>query len=334
MRWPWFSVIRLDSTFPNCGCCGARVDVLPAVGLEECGLDRPRLGLVDRAAARRREVARVGLGLRLQDAVHRGDQLDELVDRPVALLRRQSGVVAHPLELVEDRVLAFLLPVVEEHVLEQLGELGVGLDALAVVELGEQLDVQRQRQHRPGALAEHGAGDVVGVDVEAVAVGQHVADHRVDAAEQRLVLQLLVAEPHQRLERNLVAEPVVVAQFEHLGVDEALDQPEDVGVGAALDLADEPLFIGRQGRERVGERKPVRKELVGGIEAAPPDDVLVDVPAHPLGRLERSAHTGRCQRFCLIAFIVRLLSGVVCRQNGRTGRLMRPSVSRQAVEGL
>jgi hypothetical protein len=51
------------------------------------------------------------------------------------------------------------------------------------------------------------------------------------------VLQLFVAEPNQRLERNLVAEPVIVAQFEDLGIDEALDQPKDIGVGAALDLA-------------------------------------------------------------------------------------------------
>ena len=139
-------------------------------------------------------------------------------------------------------MLAFLLPVIEEHVLEQLGELGVGIDALAIVELGEQLDIQRQRQHRPGALAEHGMGDGVGVDVEAIAGGQNVADHRVDAAEQRLVLQLLVAEPDQRLERNLVAEPVILAQFQDLGIDEALDQPEDIGVGAALDLARRTAF--------------------------------------------------------------------------------------------
>ena len=65
---------------------------MPAVGLEERGLDGARLGLVDRATAGRREVGRVGLGLRLQDAVDRGDQLDELVDRPVALLGRQLGI--------------------------------------------------------------------------------------------------------------------------------------------------------------------------------------------------------------------------------------------------
>ena len=160
-----------------------------------------------------------------------------------------------------------------------------GVDALAIMELREQLDVQRQRQHRPRALAEHGVGDAVGVDVEAIAVGQHLADHRVDAAEQRLVFQLLVAEPDQRLERNLVAEPVILAQFQDLGVDEAFDQSKHIGVGAALNLADEPLLVGRQRGERIGERKPVRQELVGGVEAAPPDHVLVDVPTNPLGRL-------------------------------------------------
>ena len=67
------------------------------------------------------------------------------------------------------------------------------------------------------------------------------------------MLQLLVAEAHQGLERNLIAEPVIAAQFQNLGIDEALDQPEDIGVGAALDLAHEPLLIGRQGREHLGQ---------------------------------------------------------------------------------
>src|SRR4029077_9671046 len=100
-----------------------------------------------------------------------------------------------------------------------------------------------------------------------------------------LMFQLLVAKAYQRLERNLVAEPVILAQFQDFGIDEALDQPKDIGVGAALDLTDVPLFIGRQGRERIRQRKPVWKKLLGGIEAASPDHVLVDVPTNPLGRM-------------------------------------------------
>jgi len=95
------------------------------------------------------------------------------------------GVVAHPFEFVEDRVLAFLFPVEQEHAPEQLGELGIGVDALAIVELGEQLDIQRQCQHRPGAFAEDDMGDGVVIDIETIAAGQDVADHGVDKTEQR-----------------------------------------------------------------------------------------------------------------------------------------------------
>ena len=88
---------------------GAGMDVLPSVGLQKRGLDRARLGLADRPATFGCEVAGVGLGLSLQDTVQRGDQLDQLIDGPVALLRTQLGVVAQPLQLVEDGVLAFSL---------------------------------------------------------------------------------------------------------------------------------------------------------------------------------------------------------------------------------
>ncbi len=57
------------------------------------------------------------------------------------------------------------------------------------------------------------------------------------------MLQLLVAEPDQRFERNLIAEPVVAAQLQHLGADKAFDQSEHAGVGAALDLAEIPLLL-------------------------------------------------------------------------------------------
>ena len=80
-------------------------------------------------------------------------------------------------------MLALLLPVIEEHVLEERGQLVVRLDAVSVVQLGEQFDVQREGEHRPGALAEDHARDVVGVHVETVAGGQGLTDQVVDTAE-------------------------------------------------------------------------------------------------------------------------------------------------------
>ncbi len=77
---------------------------------------------------------------------------------------------------------------------------------------------------------------------ERVALRHLRRGHLLEPAEQFLVLQLLVGEAHQRLERHLVAEPVVAADLEDLGADEALDQREHVGVGAALDLRQEPLL--------------------------------------------------------------------------------------------
>jgi hypothetical protein len=59
------------------------------------------------------------------------------------------------------------------------------------------------------------------------------------------MFQLLVAEPDQRLDHNLVAKRMIAAQFQYLGVDEPLDQAKDVGVGAALYLAHKPSFARR-----------------------------------------------------------------------------------------
>jgi hypothetical protein len=56
------------------------VDVLPAVRLEERGLDGRRVELIDPATARRDKVGGVTPGLRAQNAIHRGHELDELVD--------------------------------------------------------------------------------------------------------------------------------------------------------------------------------------------------------------------------------------------------------------
>src|SRR5262249_46715463 len=101
------------------------------------------LGFTDRAAAVGCEVARVRYGLALQNAVDCGDQGNEVVDRLIALPCCQPCIVAQQLELVEDRVLAFLLPVIEEPSLEQAGECGIRLDALAIVQLSEELDIER-----------------------------------------------------------------------------------------------------------------------------------------------------------------------------------------------
>ncbi len=195
-------------------------------------------------------------------------------------------MLAPPLQLVEDRVLRLLAPVVHEDVLPQLGELGVGRDARAVVRHHEQLDEAGEAEHRPGGLAQHRLRHGVRLGHEAVARGHVHGHHRFQAPEQLLVLDLFVGGAHQRLERLLVAEPVVPAHFQELRADEALDQAEDVGVGAALDLAHQAPSLGVQGAEALDERQAVGQELAAEIEFAAADHVAVDVPAHPLGRLD------------------------------------------------
>src|SRR5580698_4979751 len=103
---------------PEMGMTCARVDVLPPVSLEEIRFDRLAFRRVDCTAAVRLEVSCVGCGLPLQDAVDQGHQLDEFVNSVVAIAVRDGGVVTDPFKLVEDGVLALLLPVIEEHALE------------------------------------------------------------------------------------------------------------------------------------------------------------------------------------------------------------------------
>ena len=95
------------------------------------------------------------------------------------------------------------------------------------------------------------------------------------------MLQLLVAEPDQRFERDLVAEPMIAAQLQHLGADKAFDQPEHVGVGAALHLAEIPPLLRRKEMPACRQGEPVGQEFVGEIEPAAADDVGLDVPADP-----------------------------------------------------
>ena len=75
-------------------------------------------------------------------------------------------------------------------------------------------------------LPEHEPGDVVRLCHHCV-TGPHAARRqRLDAPEQLLVLELFVAEANERLERDLIAEPVITAHLEQLRVDEPLDEPE------------------------------------------------------------------------------------------------------------
>lgn len=96
------------------------------------------------------------------------------------------------------------------------------------------------------------------------------------------MLQFLVAEPDQRLERDLVAEPMIAAQLQNLGVDVALDEPEHVGVGASLHLAEVPFLVRREGIEPVGHGQPIGQEFPGEVEPAATNDISFDVPANPL----------------------------------------------------
>jgi hypothetical protein len=118
-----------------------------------------------------------------------------------------------------------------------------------------------------------------------------LAHHRLDPPEQDLVLDLLVAEPHQGLQRILVAQRVLPAHVDQLGGDEAFDQAEDVGVGAALDLAHE-AHLGRRKRQLACQRQTVGQVLPGSVEAPPLDDVLVDIPANGLGGLDGARISG------------------------------------------
>ena len=103
-------------------------------------------------------------------------------------------------------MLGFFAPVIQQGVLEERRQITVGRHALAIVRLREQLNVQRERQHGPAALGQHGSSDVVGLPRKAVARGHCLCRQDLHATEQLLVLQLLVAEADQCLESHLVTE--------------------------------------------------------------------------------------------------------------------------------
>ena len=147
----------------------------------------------------------------------------------------------------------------------------------------EQLDVARQRQHRPRGLRQHSGCNAVRVEDERVAGGHALGAHALDAAEQLLMLDLFVAEPHHRFQRVLIAQPVVAAHLEHLRRDKAFDQAEDVGVRTALNLTELSLLVSREEVETIDLRQTVGQELLGEIERAPAYHISIDVPTNALG---------------------------------------------------
>src|SRR5262249_19073346 len=119
-------------------------DVLPAIRLEEGTLDALDLAGAEAAAAGAEEILRVGGGNRLNDPVDGTDELDQIGDRKIARSVIEPGVFALPLELIEHGVLRFFPPMEEKDVLVEIRQVGVGLDALAVMRLREQLDAASQ----------------------------------------------------------------------------------------------------------------------------------------------------------------------------------------------
>ena len=75
------------------------------------------------------------------------------------------------------------------------------------------------------------------------------------------MFDLLVREAHQPFECELVTEHLGPAPLQHLCADEAFDQPEDVSVGAALDLAQQASLVDRKRAQAIDKGQPVGQKL-------------------------------------------------------------------------
>src|SRR3546814_2268026 len=117
---------------------GTGMDVLPAIGLQERGPDGFGFLPADWSSAGAGEIGGVSGGLRLKDAVDGAHQRDEIIDALVAFGIGQTCMMPLQFQLIEDRVLAFLFPVIEENILEQRRKRVVRVDAPAIVQLREQ----------------------------------------------------------------------------------------------------------------------------------------------------------------------------------------------------
>ena len=129
------------------------------------------------------------------------------------------------------------------------------------------------------------------------------------------MLEFLVAKADQRLERDLVAEPVIAAQLQNLSVDKAFDQAEDVGVGPALDLADDRFSPADSVVKASASISPSGKNLWAVSKRRPR---ITSSSTFQRTRLDVS--TQRAYRSVVeilwTAFIVRLLFGVMRRRVG------------------
>src|SRR5512138_2081566 len=110
------------------------------------------------------------------------------------------------------------------------------------------------------------------------------------------MLQLLIAKAHERLECDLIAEPMIATDFQDFGVDEALHEAEDVGITATLHLAHEAPLLGRQKWQLIHEREAVGKKLLRWLELASADDVSFDVPADSIGCFDAARVALRIER--------------------------------------
>src|SRR5262245_32051267 len=102
-------------------------DVLPAIGMQERGFQPRALASAHGTAASLGEVPRILAGLQLEQSVNGAYEIDEVFYGCIARSCIQLRVFAAPLQLVEDRMLRFFLPVEQEHVLPERIELAVGL---------------------------------------------------------------------------------------------------------------------------------------------------------------------------------------------------------------
>src|SRR5215469_7507605 len=146
------------------------------------------------------------------------------------------------------------------------------------MQLRKQLDVQSQQQDRPGALREYGACHLVRVMHELVAVGQNLGHLAFDMPEKFLMFQLFIAKADESLQRNLISQPVVATELQHLCIDEAFDQTENVCIRAALNLTQISLVRLRKKIDLVNLRQTIGEKLVSNVKRASPDYVIFYVP--------------------------------------------------------